>query len=720
MKSNDLLQFEEKILKYLKENENKIIKQISQKYSEMNDNINNFESKVNNLLNKNESIIETITNHKIYIGKMTEFETFKNKADDILISHEIKLKNYISEINCLKGKYDKIMTENLLVPGYIGNSCQYRNLSDFLSYLISETNKIKTDDGKKEIKDLKSKCDNLMKSMINLNDGTIERCKDYINNLHKDIISSIENRLKGYEEKNFEYKTDIYQYNSDNEQKFNEINEKLKEIKKELNDIMKENMDEIKNNNNIMNDKIEKNKKNIQKNYLNIKNINNDIEEITLYLNDIITNLKYSNLPLNNNTQSQGLQTITINEMNNTKNNISKILPKNANNKDLLAEYSKMNKKYVENNSSENNSKNKINNMKLQNLKSFFKPKPFNNNKNEIILKKNIIQNDIENDENSEKENYKSKIKNIYSSNSSFEQSKIIKINNKNIDNNINNNNNINMEQNEQNLKVKTISNDLNKNYKKEKIEPKSNSIKDRNIFKSQGILYRYKSKDNNKNIHSQKILHLQKNNYNKSQTQKEIEFISPEKDNPKHIKIDQKLKLNYDLINKIYKNKVLDLYSFSISPPDGKIDLNYLTINDNIPKNLLDKQKMFELEKENGINSKVVSIGTNVNNKIKPIYSQSNIQGERKKIWQMKNKVKTGLSTERINLKKINNDLPIYNNAIINIPPKFNIPFNKTFIEKDYIKEKNNLHFDNFKLRNTMKELNIKDNIYCLTGNNF
>ena len=71
--------------------------------------------------------------------------------------------------------------------------------------------------------------------MISLNDGSIERCKDCTNHIQKDIINSVENKLKVFENKIFEIKTEIYKYNFINEKKILEINQKVIGIKKELN-----------------------------------------------------------------------------------------------------------------------------------------------------------------------------------------------------------------------------------------------------------------------------------------------------------------------------------------------------------------------------------------------------------------------------------------------------------------------------------------------------
>ena len=268
MHNNELSKFEEQILNYVKEIEVNLNEKINNKNSEISESLNNFQLKINHVLQSSESIRETLINQQLYKTKLLEFDSFKNKADDILISHEVSLQTNISDIDFLKRRYDKIVKENLLVPGYIGTSCQYKNLADYLSYNIIELNKIKTDkdDRKKDVKDLKFKFDNIMKIMVNLNDGTIERCKDYTNHIQKDIVNYIDNKLKDFENKIFEIKTEIYKYNSINEQKILEINKKVLDTQKELNDIINEKIELIKSNHAALKDKIDVNFTNIEKN----------------------------------------------------------------------------------------------------------------------------------------------------------------------------------------------------------------------------------------------------------------------------------------------------------------------------------------------------------------------------------------------------------------------------------------------------------------------
>ena len=141
--NNELNLFKEDILTHLKELENKINEQISNKESKLNHDYNEFTAKMNSIIENNKEMISNLVTQKLKIEKISELESFKNKVDGMLITHEVRIKNNIEDIQKIKTKYDKIITDNLYVSGFIGNSCQFKNLSEYLSYNISEVSKLK-------------------------------------------------------------------------------------------------------------------------------------------------------------------------------------------------------------------------------------------------------------------------------------------------------------------------------------------------------------------------------------------------------------------------------------------------------------------------------------------------------------------------------------------------------------------------------------------------
>ena len=724
--NNEFSQFEEQILNQLKENEKKIFKLFNTKNQEIFNYLQNLESKLNNLTQNNDSMLETISNQKIYIDKLSEFEAFKNKTDNILISHELRIKNSIDEVIFLRDKYHQIISENLTVPGYVGTSCKFKNLSQYLLNNIAELNKIKSnkDEGRKELKELITKYENVMKSMINLNDKSIERCKDYSNSIKQDTIVIVQNKLKEYDTKNFELKTQICKDKSLNELKFKEFDEKLEETKKELKNIFNDKIYEILKIISSLNENLDKNSSNIQKNMKDIQNINTNINEIKFNIRDIISNIKNYSL-------TQALNSKGASPIYSPRKNIQKIIVKTDNlAKEYATDSSKVSKIIKSQNSNYNSNNNEINinNSNNNTNNNFYNNINNNDNSFKSIKLRNIkaskqtiestknidkFQNFIDN---SDTNNYIKNKNNFEENNNSFEQ-KNLKINViKNLKNKSLSINNINKNLIEKKFKNKGVSTTtLNKYLNKETINAKSIGHSKEDKKKSTEAINKYKSKEH---ISSHKIINPKiKQNF---EGQEEFEENNTEKDSSISIKINKNLQLNYDLIKQIHENKVLDLYSFSISPPNGKINLKLSTIAQNLHENIIKKQKEKKKEKEKEkdkdkeivdeykLLQKEIEHYKNIKNKVN---SQRNLKTDRNKIFKIKNKNKKGLSTERVKSKYLNNNLNLgSNNPIIEMPLKYNLNFNRTYFENDFNKEKKNNNDDYLKMKRTLKEININD----------
>ena len=114
-KPNELNTFKEELLKRMREFETKMTSQITNKELTLNADYQAFTSKINVLMNNNKEMISAITSQKVKFDKISELESFKNKTDSMLITHEIRIKNNIDEIEKIKTKYDKIISDNLYV-----------------------------------------------------------------------------------------------------------------------------------------------------------------------------------------------------------------------------------------------------------------------------------------------------------------------------------------------------------------------------------------------------------------------------------------------------------------------------------------------------------------------------------------------------------------------------------------------------------------------------
>ena len=243
--NNQLNLFKEEVLSHIKDLENKLTNQISSKELKLNKEYDEFTSKMNSLIANNKEMISNMVSQKVKIEKITELESFKNKVDSMLITHELRIKNSIDEIEKIKTKYDKIVTDNLYVSGFIGNSCQFRNVSEYLSYNITEVSRLKMekDQSKKDLKDIKNKLDGTMKNMITLNDNSVKLCNKYTDHKQEEFNKLLQTAQAELSQKSMEMRAMIVQFHNESDQKVNNLKkefDKLLDMKQEFIDLINE------------------------------------------------------------------------------------------------------------------------------------------------------------------------------------------------------------------------------------------------------------------------------------------------------------------------------------------------------------------------------------------------------------------------------------------------------------------------------------------------
>ena len=299
---NEMNLFKEEILKSIREFESKLLSKVEDKESSLNSDYRNFTQKINNLMDNNKEMISTITSQKLKLDKITELENFRNKVDSMLITHEIRIKNSLDEIERMKTRYDKILSENLYVPGFIGTSCQYRNLSEYINFNITDVSRLRNEKEqlKREIKDIKSKFEGIMKSMINMNDNTVKLCNKYTDNKQGQFEKVLENAKFELNQKSLDMRVMTQKFQND-------IEEKVKEMREDVNKVIKseENLNNVINDNFYICEKQhEEIKKSISNENDNIKNtkkrIDNTDDKVQSMQNKLklidVLNSKYNKL----------------------------------------------------------------------------------------------------------------------------------------------------------------------------------------------------------------------------------------------------------------------------------------------------------------------------------------------------------------------------------------------------------------------------------------
>ena len=252
------------------------------------------------------------------LEKIESLQKFKNKAESALLSQNIRLNKLTESIGEIRSKYDKIFVENLTIPGFVGHSCKYKNISEFIVHNIKENNKNENqyDEVKNEVISLKQKTDYLQKIYFGIFDNVYERTNQLVENKIENLkviyekkfeeilnkvndvkLKDIENRMNL--EKHFKefklFTEDVYSFKEHLDKIEIKINQDLNNNKKEIiEDCDKKKNDNNENNsnnsNNNNNKQIKKSVNEFKKENDEIKKISKSIEEKEIKTEKIISN----------------------------------------------------------------------------------------------------------------------------------------------------------------------------------------------------------------------------------------------------------------------------------------------------------------------------------------------------------------------------------------------------------------------------------------------
>ena len=701
MINKELLELKNEFLKEIREIETKLDKKLEIQSYIFDTKNHEQEEKINLSIQKNEELYDKMINEKLKIDKITELHVSQKKFNDMLISHEMRINTLLTDNEKLTKNYDKIISDNLTVPGYIGTSCTYKNLSEYIQNNINEIQKIKNEKefDKKLTEDVKNKLDNFMKNMLNLVDNSVTRCKQYTDNKQVYLENILKNKLVEFDEKNMELRTQIFTNFSRSKQKIENFESKfneLKGLKEEISNEMEIKFKEIQ-------ISIEESKTNINKNleeFIKYKNTIKDLIDKKLELLNKNQKNNKSDFKLNktvaaspniksfrdSNKREELMNTFNMKSTSknlNIKKNENIIRTRGFKRYTLVNE--KSSKKLLLETKELKNEENKT--------LSFEKSDELSGSSQDInMINKNDLTSEVNKEKEKEKEKEiinekvkekvkkkikvkeKEKVMKNKENEKSLEKLKEIKEENRNKDQKISN-------------KIKEIQTEKNRNneYILEKVENKNNTI--------------YKTTDTNENKlnnSDSKNINIIHNNYNNASSFKTLNSFYV---NNIKTKIEQKPKnleintTNHDTIEVVKENKI------------------------KIPKiiaNLKNKENKTFIKKFNLINNKKkLETRNNISKSTNNTYNYINITKEKEK------------ENEKKELKSINSERSIFEKKkLYNTSPKFysietqtpkfviknNINFNRKNIEKFQENSKMNIDLSN-PLTNTYKSYQKKKN---------
>ena len=209
MSKDELSSLREEIFKEIHNVENNMNLKVLKHFQDNEDKNKIFVEKYNSLYQKSLTLSNSISSQVVNLDKIKEFDNFRNKIDNIIITHEIRINNNIEDIKNMEFKYDKEISENLKVPGFVGPSCKFKNISNYLAFNIDEVSKLKNENEsfKKEIKDIKKKLDEIIRTVLNLVDNTNIKMVQYADSKYKIINQMVDERFMEMNDKIVDFKS---------------------------------------------------------------------------------------------------------------------------------------------------------------------------------------------------------------------------------------------------------------------------------------------------------------------------------------------------------------------------------------------------------------------------------------------------------------------------------------------------------------------------------
>ena len=220
--SNDLLFFKEDMLKDLKLLEVRFSEKIDKLKLECEKKYIEYDSKIEILLQKTSTLSSGIADLNNLKDSFTKFEAFKTKTNYLLNTQDVNMKLMSRELEEAINKYDKIVANNILLPGIIGVGCKFNSMHDFIGYTLKNINdllslkervglfdfrslKIKVDSMSEFINKFKSKKlvnDILFKQYMVNNDKKITNLIEDYDKKFSEIISENNSKYQNIEDKN--------------------------------------------------------------------------------------------------------------------------------------------------------------------------------------------------------------------------------------------------------------------------------------------------------------------------------------------------------------------------------------------------------------------------------------------------------------------------------------------------------------------------------------
>ena len=261
---NDIIYFKEDILKELKELKKDFYSKNNNTAIELQEKIDNLSIKNEELTQKTEylsKIIDSQYSNNLNEEKNYEKEKILEEIKRQILSNEIKLSDLKEEFKIHKEQYNNIIKDNIIYKGKIGPGCIYKNMHQFIDYIILNINNLNDFKDKKIINknNYEFRIEKMIETLNNQINSILDNCKMYIKESNKKFEEKMSSEFKLYDSKLMETRVENLEYSKKLEIKAKEldkISDKILSVKSDINNINEKTKKEIFDSNDKINDLI--------------------------------------------------------------------------------------------------------------------------------------------------------------------------------------------------------------------------------------------------------------------------------------------------------------------------------------------------------------------------------------------------------------------------------------------------------------------------------
>ena len=243
---------EDELLKIIKKLDNKINTKIEFITTETNSKFEEINNKINITNIKFDRFIETNEENKLKLEKVDNLINTYNKARETLLTQELRINTINKDLDNSKFKYDKLISDNLTVPGLIGDYCKYRSLREYLENNIKEMSILNKYKEKSDLdfKGYKNKLESLITQFNTSLTQYSNQQIQYVNQAKEEIKNKLSLELNIIDEKIQDVRLENTKVGHEWEEKSNEIKidiQNVLKLKSELNQNFKDEINNIEN-----------------------------------------------------------------------------------------------------------------------------------------------------------------------------------------------------------------------------------------------------------------------------------------------------------------------------------------------------------------------------------------------------------------------------------------------------------------------------------------